>query len=580
MTHDSQGQSNHSSPPHLIAHIDREGATMSQGIVMQPGLSGSELPLKVFPPINVSESRKHFERIWTLLFGALTSEQLAVRVFVDFVVANAVLVVAAVVRLALMGGLSWDNPVGSLIERVNSTYLMNAGWFGLSTVVLFALTRVYKPVPSSCIRRRLIAVAVACVAGLVAHLAIGTWVFNKAQQTLQVGLPAWTLLCVVVGSVRYSRMMIGSRYRVVPRGVAANTKIEDVLVVGGAGYIGSILTRQLLDAGYRVRVLDLELFGTKSLDDIMSHPRLEVMKGDFRNIEDAARALRGMDAVCHLAAIVGDPACALDRETTITVNYAAAKMMAQLAKANGISKFIFASTCSVYGDSDEVMTELSPLNPVSLYATTKIDAERALLDSADNDFQPTILRFATAYGWSFRPRFDLVANLFSAQAVTDKKIRVFNGEQWRPFVHTRDIARACVLALEAPLSKVGGQIFNVGDESQNYTLTQLGQIVARCCPGISVEEVRNGDDPRNYRVDFSKIRRTLGFRASIDLVQGIQEMVNAVASGQVPNWRDPIYSNSKHLEGEGLSVLKFDAHRNTMDEMPATSRFLAKKAAA
>jgi nucleoside-diphosphate-sugar epimerase len=327
-------------------------------------------------------------------------------------------------------------------------------------------------------------------------------------------------------------------------------------------------------------VLDLELFGTDSLESAIDHPRLEVMKGDFRNVEDAARALRGMDAVCHLAAIVGDPACALDRDTTIAVNYAAAKMMAQLAKANGVSKFVFASTCSVYGDSNEIMTEESSLNPVSLYATTKIDAERALLDTADEEFQPTILRFATAYGWSHRPRFDLVANLFSAQAVTDKRIRVFNGEQWRPFVHTRDIAHACTLALEAPISKVGCQVFNVGDESQNYTLQQLGEIVAQAYPGTVVEEVRNNDDLRNYRVSFEKIRTVLGFRASVKLEDGVQEMVDAVCNGKVTNWRDPIYSNSKHLEGEGLSVLKFDAHRKGQDEMSATRKFLAKKAAA
>lgn len=553
---------------------------MSQGYFVQPGLTTGNLPLKVFSPVNVPETRKLFERVWTQLFGTLTSDKLAVRVFVDFIVANVVLVMAAVVRLAVIGGLSWDNPIGTLFDKVNATYLMNAGWFGLSTVVLFALAGVYKPVPFSRVRQRLTAIGIACGIGLFAHLILGAFAFDKAQQTLEVGLPAWMLLCGVGASVRYSRMKVGEHFRVVPRGEAANTKIEDVLVVGGAGYIGSILTRQLLDAGYRVRVLDLEMFGTKSLVDVMEHPRLEVMKGDFRNIEDAARALRGMDAVCHLAAIVGDPACALDRETTIAVNYAAAKMMAQLAKANGVTKFVFASTCSVYGDSEDIMSEDSPLNPVSLYATTKIDAERALLDTADADFQPTILRFATAYGWSNRPRFDLVANLFSAQAVTDKKIRVFNGEQWRPFVHTRDIARACVLTLEAPLAKVGSQIFNVGDESQNYTLTQLGQIVARSCPGIEVEEVRNGDDARNYRVNFSKIRRTLGFRASIDLVEGIQEMVDAVVHGQISNWRDPIYSNSKHLEGEGLSVLKFDAQRKSADDMPATTRFLAKKAAA
>ena len=554
---------------------------MSQGSVSQSRLFGPEPLLRIYQPADTDpEFRKHFEQAWQFFLGTTTSKQLGLRVFVDFIVANIALVMGAVVRLMLIGGISWDNPISALFEKVNATYLMNAGWFGLSAVVLFALTGVYRPVPSSRIRQRLKTVVLACSIGLIGHLVLGAFAFDKAQATLEVGIPAWTLLCAVVVSGRSSRMIVGSHFRVVARGEAANTKIEDVLVVGGAGYIGSILTRQLLDAGYRVRVLDLELFGTESLAGVIDHHRLEILKGDFRNVEDAARALRGMDAVCHLAAIVGDPACALDRETTIAVNYAAAKMMAQLAKANGISKFVFASTCSVYGDSEDIMTETSPLNPVSLYATTKIDAERALLDTADDEFQPTILRFATAYGWSHRPRFDLVANLFSAQAVTDQKIRVFNGEQWRPFVHTRDIAKACLLTIEAPLSKIGGQIFNVGDESQNYTLAQLGEIVARANPGTIVEDVRNNDDMRNYRVSFEKIRTTLGFKASVDLVEGVQEMVDAVRKGQVTNWRAPIYSNSKHLEGEGLSVLKFEAHRKGANEMPATTRFLAKKAAA
>jgi len=160
------------------------------------------------------------------------------------------------------------------------------------------------------------------------------------------------------------------------------------------------------------------------------------------------------------------------------VNYAAAKMVAHLARANGISRFVFASTCSVYGESNEIRTEESDLNPVSLYATTKIDAERALLEAADSVFQPTILRFATAYGWSYRPRFDLVANLFSAQAVSDKHIRIINGEQWRPFVHTRDIARACVMAMEAPLPKVGGEIFNVADDAP-LTVREIFQLLGQ-----------------------------------------------------------------------------------------------------
>jgi nucleoside-diphosphate-sugar epimerase len=291
------------------------------------------------------------------------------------------------------------------------------------------------------------------------------------------------------------------------------------------------------------------------------------------------RALRGMDAVVHLAAIVGDPACALDRETTIAINYAAATMMAQVCRAQGVSRFVFASTCSVYGASEDIRYETSSPNPVSLYATTKVDAEQVLLGSTDEVFQPTILRFATAYGWSHRPRFDLVANLFSAQAVTDRLITIVNGEQWRPFVHTKDIARACVMALEAPLKTVGGQIFNVGDESQNFTLEQLGEIVARCAPGTRVAKVRNQDDPRNYRVSFEKIRRALGYQAAVSLEEGIQEMVDAVRAGKVRDWRDPLHSNVKHLQGEGLRSLRMLAtEEQTLDSTSATGRFLARAA--
>jgi len=307
---------------------------------------------------------------------------------------------------------------------------------------------------------------------------------------------------------------------------------------------------------------------------MIRHPRLELMNGDFRNVEDIVRALCDIDAVIHLAAIVGDPACALDKETTIAVNYAAAKMMAGLARANGIQRFVFASTCSVYGESEEIRTELSELNPVSLYATTKVDAEKILLDADDGTFRPTILRFATAYGWSHRPRFDLVANLFSAQAVTEQHIRVFNGDQWRPFVHTRDIARACVMAIEASLGKVGGQIFNVGDHSQNFTLTQLGEIVGTAVPGTLVEAVVNDEDSRNYRVDFTKIQKVLGFRAAVDLTEGIEEMVLAVQSGAVSNWRAPIYSNVKTLQEEGLTILKFQHPDQETEELQATRQFL------
>lgn len=519
------------------------------------------------------------KRIRTRLFGNATGRHVLVRVCVDFVVANLVLVAAAVLRILLSGQLNFDNPVDQLVGKINAVYLLHASWFAATAVGLFALAGLYHPVPSSRIRARLIHIASACCAGFVLQLAFGSFIQNKLAATLEVAVAAWCFLGIATFSLRVSRMSIGQHFRVVPR--KTNTKpdqVELVLVVGGAGYIGSVLTEQLLNKGYRVRILDMELFGRESIDPLLKHPRLEMMTGDFRNVEHVVRALHNVDAVVHLAAIVGDPACALDGDTTIAVNYAASMMMAQLARANGISRFVFASTCSVYGESDEIRTEESDLNPVSLYATTKIDAEKALLEATDAVFRPTILRFATAYGWSRRPRFDLVANLFAAQAVTEKHIRIFNGEQWRPFVHTRDIARACVYSIEAPINKVGGEIFNVGDHTQNYTLEQLGQIVGNCMPGMFVEEIRNDDDLRNYRVDFSKIQRVLGFRASVKLEDGIQEMVDAVKAGKISDWTDPIYSNVKTLQGDGLRILQFEKTEDKEEELAVTKQFLSKGA--
>ncbi|MAT14994.1 MAG: NAD-dependent dehydratase [Planctomyces sp.] len=529
------------------------------------------------PSVDAHKSTSLKHKLWSRFFNSSSGKQVALRVAVDFCLANASLACAALFSLAATGKVTLGSPIGYIIARINAELLASAGWFSGSAIAMFALCGLYKPVPSSHVWKRLTSVASACLVGFVFSAIVGSMVLESTAKVVgAIGL-AWAFLYTFVTASRFSRMYVAQRYRVELRRSHVKEKVEDVLVVGGAGYIGSIATRQLLDAGYRVRVLDLQLFGINALSELLDHPRLEVMEGDFRNVEDVVRGLKGMDAVVHLAAIVGDPACSIDSETTIAVNYAAAKMIAQLARANGISRFIFASTCSVYGASDDIRDEQSDLNPVSLYATTKIDAEKVLLETADSVFQPTILRFATAYGWSHRPRFDLVANLLPAQAVTQKKFRVFNGEQWRPFVHTVDLARSIVMSLQAPLSKVGGEIFNVGDESQNYTLTQLGQIVKQMAPDAEFEEIRNDEDPRNYRVNFDKIKSRLGFRASVKLEDGISEIVNAVRSGQVSDWSDPIYSNRQHLQDHGLTILKFE-RKASENEMPMTQKFLQRVA--
>ncbi|MCA9082763.1 MAG: NAD-dependent epimerase/dehydratase family protein [Planctomycetaceae bacterium] len=502
---------------------------------------------------------------------------------IDFVVANLVLIAACLCRLLAVRQLASSDPIGSVVERINSNYLINAIWFGVTAIGLLAVTGFYRPMPSGRIQERLVAAAKSCFAGLFLQVLFGWLVLGRALAAIELAVPAWSMLFVALSLTRVSRRSVSSWLQLIPREQARGVShIESVLVVGGAGYVGSELVRQLLDAGYFVRVLDLQLFGLEPLQDLLGNRRLQVQKGDFRNIEHVTRALRDMDAVVHLAAIVGDPACAIDEVTTIAVNYQAARMMAQMARANGISRFVFASTCSVYGASDGVsaITETGKLNPVSLYATTKIDAEQALRETADELFQPTMLRFGTAYGLSHRPRFDLVANLFSAQAVTDGKISVFNGHYARPFIHVRDMARACRMSLEAPLHLVGCQVFNVGDESQNYTISELGQMIAAHVPGTQIIESRDNSDPRSYRVSFDKIRRTLGFQASIDVSEGVREMIVAVRSGRLGDWRDPIYSNSLQMKEYGLQVLKFPtpAVRTEAEDMPATAQFLKRAA--
>jgi nucleoside-diphosphate-sugar epimerase len=497
------------------------------------------------------------------------------RVGVDFVLTCTATLMAAIFYEWQQGAAAAS--LSYFAEAVASEFLGGIWLVAPIAMVLFCASKLYKPRPGGKWSFRLLEIAVACGVGVLMHS--GGLFFLRGEVGRRSVVAAWAFLFVLVALVRWARVFLAGWFRIESRRPWRQHRVEDVLVVGGAGYIGSVLVRQLLARGYRVRVLDLFLFGDESLQDLARHPRLEQIEGDFRNVEHVVQALRGMDAVVHLAAIVGDPACAVDEQTTIAVNYEAAKMMARVSRAQGISRFVFASTCSVYGASDDIIDEQSELHPVSLYATTKIDAERALLEAVDSVFQPTILRLATAYGWSRRPRFDLVANLLSAKAVTDREITVFNGEQWRPFVNTRDIGRAMIAVLEAPLSKVGGEIFNVGDNTQNYTISELGQIVADAVPGTKVNEVRNEEDPRNYRVKFDKIEQTLNFRAAVSLEEGIQEIVDAVSGDAGIDWRDPQYSNLKQMQDTVLKVLKFEVDdREPHLELQATRAFLRRAA--
>ncbi|MBI3666853.1 MAG: NAD-dependent epimerase/dehydratase family protein [Acidobacteria bacterium] len=322
--------------------------------------------------------------------------------------------------------------------------------------------------------------------------------------------------------------------------------VHNILVVGGAGYIGSVLVRDLLADGYRVRVLDSLLYGHEPIRDLYGHPEFELVHGDLRNAGPVVKAAKGVDALIHLGAIVGDPACALDEDQTLETNLAATRLLADVCRASGVSRVLFASTCSVYGAADYVVDERSLLNPVSLYAATKIDSERVLLAARDRHFHPAVLRLATAFGWSHRPRFDLVVNLLVAKAVVERKIQIYNGEQWRPFIHVADISRAFRRALTAPIELVSGETYNVGSDSMNFTLRELSEQIARLEPGLAIEYLNNSD-VRNYRVSFEKIRGKLGFECRTDLAEGIRGIQDAFVRGLVEDYRDPRYSNVQLL---------------------------------
>lgn len=324
---------------------------------------------------------------------------------------------------------------------------------------------------------------------------------------------------------------------------------RQVAVIGGAGYIGNIVVRRLLNAGVRVTILDRLDFGDQAIRPYLANPDCEMIEGDLRDVGLLARALRDADAAVHLGALVGDRACALNEQETIDVNFRAVDTISRVAAGLGVQRLVFASTCSVYGASPDIVNEESRLNPVSLYATTKIDAENLLLSRRDTSFHPVILRLGTAFGWSRRPRFDLVVNLLSAKAHFENKAVIYNGEQWRPFVHVEDIARAFQTVLFAPLRAVSGEIFNVGDDRMNHRLDEVGDTLKHLRD--SAEVVRESTpDVRDYRVSFSKIRTQLGFRSEVTLLDGMREITDALERGDVANYLAPVYHNHRAAELE------------------------------
>jgi nucleoside-diphosphate-sugar epimerase len=307
-------------------------------------------------------------------------------------------------------------------------------------------------------------------------------------------------------------------------------KPRRILVTGGAGYLGSVVVRHLIHHDFQVRVLDSFPFGEESLESVRANPNCKLIRGDVRDAVASSRAMLGCDAVVHLAAIVGDPACDANPQVALDVNLTGTRSLIRSARECGIRRLIFASSCSVYGASDALLDETSPLNPLSIYARTKIEAEKFLLGARNGSFSPVVLRFGTLFGLSPQMRFDLVVNLFVARAAATGQITVFNEEQWRPFLHVEDAARAVVACLEAATPSVSGEIFNAGSPRLNLQIRDVGDAVRRVIPDTVVERIENYSDRRNYRVSFAKIQRALGFEPRRALESGIEEIYAAIRS--------------------------------------------------
>ena len=303
-----------------------------------------------------------------------------------------------------------------------------------------------------------------------------------------------------------------------------------VLVSGGGGYLGSVLVHRLVSAGHNVTVLDRFLFGMDSLEPLIAQNKVQIVNLDVRDLNNGKLPVDKHDAVFHLAALSNDPSCDLDSRLTYETNVVGTRNMANIAKKLGIERFVLFSSCSVYGTGKaSQLTEASLVNPMSVYADSKVQAEEVLHSLQDRSFRPTILRLATAFGASPRMRFDLAINSMTLSALTTQRISVLGGgKQWRPFVHVNDVARLCEQLVEEPLSRIGGETFNVGSDELNYQIGDLAQLIAGSLDSIELEFPPSDADRRNYRVSFEKVKSTLNFKPSHDAEFGVQEVIKYV----------------------------------------------------
>jgi nucleoside-diphosphate-sugar epimerase len=322
--------------------------------------------------------------------------------------------------------------------------------------------------------------------------------------------------------------------------------VSRVTVTGGAGYVGALVVDELLAGGHDVRVLDVLLHGQEDVARSLEERGVPLVRGDIRDPAARERALSDRDAVVHLAAIVGDPACSRDPELSHAVNVEGSRALVEDARRLGVERLVFASTCSNYGrmaDPTVPIDESGELRPVSLYAEQKVGIEQALLNDGTRDLSPTCLRFATVYGVADRMRFDLTVNEFTRDLWAERHLEVFGELFWRPYVHVRDAARAVRRVLEAPAELVAGEVFNVGHSDENYRKLDLVRLITEHLGRGDVSYVQRTEDPRDYKVSFEKVRERLAFEPLHRVPDGVAEISTALEAERFGDPYASLYRN-------------------------------------
>lgn len=328
--------------------------------------------------------------------------------------------------------------------------------------------------------------------------------------------------------------------------------IKTVYVTGGAGYVGAATVPKLLNAGYKVKVLDLFIFGDHVLDQIAQNPNLEIIKGDIRDLKLLKSTIPGSDAIIHLACISNDPSFELDPALGKSVNYDAFIDLVRISRDNAVKRFVYASSSSVYGiRSERNVTEDLPLMPLTDYSKCKAICEEILDKEREPGFVTLTLRPATVCGYSPRLRLDLTVNILTNHAVNDSKITVLGGEQLRPNIHIEDMSNLYVKSLEWPNEAINGKIYNAGYE--NHKVIEIAEIVRRVVGQQVQIEIKPTDDDRSYHISSERIKNELGFTPTHTVEDAVRDLLSAFRSGNIPNpMTDMRYSNIKTMQAIGL----------------------------